>query len=131
MDDLLKEIGLQYAKSLPTALGVLAAGLVVIAFLAKKVMDGDPEYRNLGLGLLAVAALVVVIQWPAAYARTKDDCRKIWNAGPVSYSTAAPAVTDLLPNGVQPTSSSEPGESLEYRLQKCDQVWPYGPDVGR
>ena len=108
MEDLGKDIGLEYAKLLPVAIAGCIGILILIAWALTKTGDLEENWRGPVRFGLVVAAVVVIVQLPAAYGRAKDYCREQWaQAGGASSS-------DIVP--------------IDYSETKCMIAWPHGPD---
>jgi hypothetical protein len=108
VEDLGKEVGLFYAKTLPGGLAINAAILVFVLWLAVKAGDLDDSWVGPVRFGLAIFALFVIVQIPTAYSAAKDYCRDEWkNAGGSEYSREAP---------------------FPYTTTKCMSLWPHGPD---
>jgi hypothetical protein len=110
VEDIAKEVGLKYAESLPAALAVNVAILVVLGWLAIWTDRLEESSKRPARIALALAALFIIVQMPAAYSAAEDYCREEWeNAGGTPMTFDAP---------------------YPYTVSKCMSVWPHGPDWG-
>lgn len=110
MEDALRDVGLQYAKSLPLAIAAVLAPLVLIGWGFVKVRELDRSARYLACGALSVLAVLFIAQVPGAYSKAKDNCRQEFQHAGGHYDFPA----ELRPLG--------------YVTSKCAKVWPRGPD---
>jgi hypothetical protein len=109
MEDVARDVGLLWAGSLPGALAGTMAALVLTAWLAVKAENLEASARNTVRVGLAIVAIIIIAQGPAAYSRAKSDCRR-------EYQQAG---------GSSNTLGSAP---VTYAYSKCAKVWPNGPD---
>jgi len=110
MEDAARDLGLAYANSLPLVLASVLVPLIAIAWLAIKAKDLDESIRNFAFVCLGVAALFFVVQAPGAYSKAKSQCRAEWRQD----AGTSPGFATSVP--------------VSYRLSKCYNAWPYGPD---
>jgi len=111
MEDMIRDLGLQYAKSLPLAIGSVLVPLILAGWLAYKAKDLDENLRSPAWVVLGVLSFMFVVQAPAAYQQAKNDCRTLWASSGGQQLFRSP--------------------SWEYKLAGCDKIWPYGPDFGQ
>jgi hypothetical protein len=117
MEDLVKDIGIQYAKTYPVAIASAVIPLLGLAvFLYKVRTNGytSAENKNLATVAIAAAMIVVIAQVPAAIASARNTCRALASErsqqelGGYRYSTG----------GIT---------SPQYKRSGCAKVWPNGP----
>lgn len=117
MDEFLKEGGLEYAKSLPAALGGLATILVLLLWGAYKAHE--QESNGLAL-LLGIIAIVAGLQLPIAIEDARTYCRGQLIRLP------APKLDIGLPQTQLPESPRGFSPVL-YKDEKCRSAFPNGP----
>lgn len=118
MDDVLKDVGLKVADSLPGALAFTAAALVVIVWLAYKVYDAkdlEAPARSLALAALTGAGLAVLIGLPSSYVSARDQCKSEYAAASKTYPAELGGI------------SYKTSNSVTYKYSRCAKVWPNGP----
>jgi hypothetical protein len=111
VEDVLRDLGLLWARSFPAAIAAVLGTWVVLAWAGSKAKDLEPPFRELALSVLVGVALGALVQWPAAVKQARADCRREWT---------------------QDGGGSGPlgGAPIAYRYSKCAKVWPNGPDAG-
>jgi hypothetical protein len=109
MEDIARDVGLLWAGTFPGALALTLGALVLTAWLAVKAENLEASSRGPVRFGLAIVAIIIVAQGPAAYSRAKSDCRR-------EYQQAG---------GSSNTLGSAP---VTYAFSKCAKVWPNGPD---
>jgi len=107
--ELFKDAGLKYAEFLPLPLATAVIAVVVVVYLWITLEEhGEESWKKPGRVALGVLAILVVIQYPVAYEKAKDYCRQQWEQGDGGLISHEP--------------------SLAYRVSKCANPWPQGPD---
>jgi hypothetical protein len=121
VEDIAREVGLEYAKSLPVAIGVLVGLLIVAAWAAYKVKDEERATRNAWWTVLAIGALFLVVQLPFAYNEAKSECRAEYRSA-LNLKQTAPSLQ--VPGFPAARSSPLLGETpITYRYSKCAKVF--------
>ena len=111
MDDFLRDAGLKYAQNLPASLVGLAVALVLIGWAFWKVYEATSldlgEWRTPALWILAIAALVCLVQVPTAYVQASSYCKdQFERAGGAEFSGDV---------------------NQPFYPSSCSSIWPNGP----
>lgn len=121
MDDILADMGLRFAETLPLYLGLNLAVLVLLGWGAYKAHE---NHSPGGIWLCAIAAVPCLAIMPVAYAQARDYCTDLAATSRSASTTSSLSLPAGNPSPIFPRS---PG--IQYALSKCVSVWPYGPDA--
>ncbi len=117
MDGFLRDLGFEYAKTLPGALATLAVVVVALGWVITQVHHGWDvgTAREPLLWLLTGMIIGVVLQFPFAYSSARSYCSDVLAS---SHSTQTLGGISYDPGGP---------DSIGYGVSKCKTIWPDGP----
>jgi len=105
VEDVLKDLGLAWAKQQPLPLAASLAILIIGGWFAYKVWNDAPEpkWQSPNVLLIGIGSVVVVIMASYAYSGAYDRCRAEWRSG--SYGYVADRCDEVVhcDNGILPS----------------------------